>query len=71
MSDKETQQIPSGENFKPYISADQVIPEFTFLSIGLGIILAIVFGVANAYLGLRVGMTVSATIPASVISWVY
>ncbi len=68
MSDKETQQIPSGENFKPYISADQVIPEFTFLSIGLGIILAIVFGVANAYLGLRVGMTVSATIPASVIS---
>jgi len=68
MSDKETRQIPSGENFKPYIPADQVIPEFTFLSIGLGIILAIVFGVANAYLGLRVGMTVSATIPASVIS---
>ncbi|MEQ8169155.1 MAG: oligopeptide transporter, OPT family [Candidatus Eremiobacterota bacterium] len=68
MSDMETQKISEGEHFKPYIPADQVIPEFTFLSIGLGIILAIVFGVANAYLGLRVGMTVSATIPASVIS---
>lgn len=38
------------------------------MAIILGIILAVVFGVANAYLGLRVGMTVSASIPAAVIS---
>ena len=44
------------------------MPEFTVVSIVLGAILAIVFGGANAYLGLRVGMTVSASIPAAVIS---
>lgn len=54
--------------FKPYISADRVMPEFTVTSIILGAILAILFGGANAYLGLRVGMTVSASIPAAVIS---
>ncbi|MCI7321858.1 MAG: oligopeptide transporter, OPT family [Lachnospiraceae bacterium] len=54
--------------FKPYIPADKVLPELTPVSVVLGIILAIVFGAANAYLGLRVGMTVSASIPAAVIS---
>ena len=53
---------------KPYISADKVLPEFTVTSILMGIILAVVFGAANAYLGLKVGMTVSASIPAAVIS---
>ncbi len=56
------------ETFKPFIPADKVLPELTVLSIVLGIILAVVFGAANAYLGLRVGMTVSASIPAAVIS---
>ena len=54
--------------FRPYIPADKVMPEFTAVSIILGAILAVVFGGANAYLGLRVGMTVSASIPAAVIS---
>lgn len=56
------------KEFKPFIPADKVVPEFTLVSLILGIILAIVFGAANAYLGLRVGMTVSASIPAAVIS---
>lgn len=56
------------ENFKPYIPADRITPEFTATSVIMGVILAIVFGAANAYLGLRVGMTVSASIPAAVIS---
>ena len=51
--------------FKPYIPADKVTPEITITSIVMGIILAIIFGAANAYLGLRVGMTVSASIPAA------
>lgn len=55
-------------DFKPYIPADKVSPELTVTSIIMGIILAVVFGAANAYLGLRVGMTVSASIPAAVIS---
>lgn len=56
------------KEFKPFIPADKVVPEFTIVSLILGIILAVVFGAANAYLGLRVGMTVSASIPAAVIS---
>lgn len=57
-----------GDEFKPYIPADKVTPEFTVTSIIIGVLLAIIFGAANAYLGLRVGMTVSASIPAAVIS---
>ena len=56
------------KDFKPYIPAEKITPEFTVTSIIMGIILAVVFGAANAYLGLRVGMTVSASIPAAVIS---
>ncbi len=55
-------------DFKPYIPADKITPEITFTSVITGLVLAIVFGAANAYLGLRVGMTVSASIPAAVIS---
>lgn len=56
------------KEFKPYVSADTVMSEWTVASVVLGILLAILFGAANAYLGLRVGMTVSASIPAAVIS---
>ncbi|QXM05231.1 OPT family oligopeptide transporter [Crassaminicella indica] len=56
------------QEFKPFIPADKILPEFTFVSILLGILLAVVFGAANAYLGLKVGMTISASIPAAVIS---
>ena len=58
----------SDNNFKPYIPAEKSLPEFTATSVILGILLAVLFGGANAYLGLRVGMTVSASIPAAVIS---
>ncbi|MBQ3037562.1 MAG: oligopeptide transporter, OPT family, partial [Clostridia bacterium] len=56
------------QNFKPYIPAEKVTPEITVTSIVVGILLAVIFGAANAYLGLRVGMTVSASIPAAVIA---
>ncbi len=55
-------------NFKPFIPAEKVMPEFTITSVIIGILLALIFSGANAYLGLRVGMTVSASIPAAVIS---
>ena len=54
--------------FKPYIPADKIVPEFTVTSAVIGCLLAIVFGAANAYLGLLVGMTISASIPAAVSS---
>ena len=56
------------KTFKPYIPADKVTPEITVTSIIMGVLLSVIFGAANAYLGLRVGMTVSASIPAAVIS---
>ncbi len=55
-------------DFKPYVPAEKITPEITVTSVVMGIILAVVFGAANAYLGLRVGMTVSASIPAAVIA---
>ncbi|MGN0688076.1 MAG: OPT family oligopeptide transporter [Oscillospiraceae bacterium] len=56
------------QEFKPYVPADKITPEFTVTSCIMGVLLAVVFGAANAYLGLRVGMTVSASIPAAVIA---
>ncbi len=60
--------MQENNQFKPYVAASKITPEFTVTSIVMGIILAVVFGAANAYLGLRVGMTVSASIPAAVIA---
>lgn len=56
------------EDFKPYVPHEKKLPEITVTSVIMGILLAVIFGAANAYLGLRVGMTVSASIPAAVIS---
>ena len=58
----------NNKEFKPYVPAEKVTAEMTVTSVIMGMILAVVFGAANAYLGLRVGMTVSASIPAAVIS---
>ncbi len=54
--------------FKPYVSPEHSMKEISFKAIFLGIIMAIVLGAANAYLGLMVGMTVAATFPAAVIA---
>jgi len=56
------------ESFEPLIKANQTVAEVTWKAIILGIIISVVFGVANAYLGLKFGMTISASIPAAVIS---
>lgn len=53
---------------QPYIPADVSLPEMTFKGVVLGIILAIVLAGSNAYLGLKMGQTISASIPAAVIS---
>lgn len=57
-----------GEAFKPYVAPEKSQPELTVAAVIVGSLLAVVSGAANAYLGLRVGMTVSASIPAAVIS---
>ena len=61
-------KMDNQKSFKPYVPAEKVTPEITVTSVIMGILLAVIFGAANAYLGLRVGMTVSASIPAAVIA---
>jgi putative OPT family oligopeptide transporter len=56
------------QNFKPYVPPETNMKELTFKSLSLGVILAMILGSANAYLGLKAGMTVAATFPAAVIA---
>jgi putative OPT family oligopeptide transporter len=57
----------SDKKFVPYVSADSNLAEFTVKALFIGLILAVVLGAANAYLGLKAGMTIAATYPAAVI----
>ncbi|MCX7637939.1 MAG: OPT/YSL family transporter [Cyclobacteriaceae bacterium] len=60
--------MESGKSFKPYISPEQNIPEFTFKSVITGALFGILFGASTVYLALRAGLTVSASIPIAVIA---
>ncbi|MFZ5519354.1 MAG: OPT family oligopeptide transporter [Candidatus Zhuqueibacterota bacterium] len=54
-------------SYMPYVPADQSMREFTFKALLIGLIMSVVLGAANAYLGLKAGMTIAATYPAAVI----
>lgn len=56
------------QKFKPYVPADSQLSELTFKAIILGVGMAIVLGAANAYLGMKAGLTVAATFPAAVVA---
>jgi putative OPT family oligopeptide transporter len=58
----------SSPDFTPYVPANKTMKELTFKSLFLGVVLAMILGSANAYLGLKAGMTVAATFPAAVIA---
>lgn len=58
----------AGKDYVPFVSAKTVMPKFTLFSVLIGAFLAVLFGAANTYLGLKVGMTVSASIPAAVMA---
>jgi putative OPT family oligopeptide transporter len=53
--------------FVPFVSSETNIAEFTVRALVIGLVLAVVLGAANAYLGLKAGMTIAATYPAAVI----
>ncbi len=57
----------SKPTFKPYVPADTNMKEFTLRALLIGLIMCVVLGAANAYLGLKAGMTIAATYPAAVI----
>lgn len=60
--------LEPGETYQPYVPAQETPAEFTLKAIGLGIVFGIVFGAANAYLGLRAGLTISTSIPVAVMT---
>ena len=54
--------------FTPFVPEETDLPELTFRAVLLGVVMAIVLGAANAYLGMRAGLTVAATFPAAVVA---
>jgi putative OPT family oligopeptide transporter len=62
-----SQSAPPEQGFTPYVSADMSQSEFTVRALILGLLMCVILGAANAYLGLRAGMTIAATYPAAVI----
>jgi len=52
----------------PYVPAESTLPELTMKALVLGVLMAVVLGAANAYLGLKAGLTISATFPAAVVA---
>ncbi|HXV60122.1 MAG TPA: oligopeptide transporter, OPT family, partial [Vicinamibacteria bacterium] len=52
----------------PYVPASSTMPELTFKAVFLGALMAVVLGMANAYLGMKAGLTVAATFPAAVVA---
>ena len=68
LSSQAYRELKPGEEYQPYIPASEAPAEFTLKSIFFGCLIGVVFGAANAYLGLKVGLTVSASIPAAVMA---
>lgn len=64
----EAYEVVPGDEYRPYVPPQQSLTELTIKAVLIGLVLAVVFGAANAYLGLRVGLTVSASIPAAVMA---
>src|SRR5205085_9942874 len=60
--------VPESAEFEPYIPAATNIRELTVLPVIVGTILGMIFGASSLYLVLKVGLTVSASIPVAVIS---
>ena len=60
-------QAEAKPEYRPYVPADMEMSEFTVRAIILGLLMTVILGAANAYLGLKAGMTIAATYPAAVI----
>ena len=56
-----------GRRHRPFVPEDMKMPEFTLRAVLLGLVMCVILGAANAYLGLRAGQTIAATYPAAVI----
>ena len=56
------------EEFRPYVSDDVQMKEFTPKAIGVGVFFGLLFGASTVYLALKAGLTVSASIPIAVLA---
>jgi putative OPT family oligopeptide transporter len=69
MRDSELDSVGESKGeFKPFVPAQTAMAELTFKAVFLGVIMAIVLGAANAYVGMKAGLTVAATFPAAVVA---
>src|SRR5207302_3735078 len=71
MATSTQEELSPGEgaaDFKPYVPDNVTIPEFTWPAVLVGAVLGIIFGASSLYLVLKVGLTVSASIPVAVLS---
>jgi putative OPT family oligopeptide transporter len=59
--------VPTERKFRPYVPETMAMKEFTLRALLIGLIMTAILGSANAYLGLKAGMTIAATYPAAVI----
>lgn len=68
LSQKAYVPVPEGDFYDPFVPANESPAEFTVKAVVLGILFGIIFGAANAYLGLRAGLTISTSIPVAVMT---
>ena len=68
LSQKAYVPVAEGDTYDPFVPASESPAEFTLKAVGLGILFGIIFGAANAYLGLRAGLTISTSIPVAVMT---
>ncbi|MGH9337243.1 MAG: OPT family oligopeptide transporter, partial [Vicinamibacteria bacterium] len=65
---KDSKKTEDGATHKPFVPENMQMTEFTYRAVILGLVMTVILGAANAYLGLRAGVTIAATYPAAVIS---
>ena len=61
------QPVSAGKKHQPFVPVNMEMKEFTLRAVLLGLVMTVILGAANAYLGLRAGITIAATYPAAVI----
>lgn len=68
LPDNAYRELKPGEEYKPVMPADQMVPEVTSWSLFWGLLMAIIFSGAAAYSGLKIGQVIEAAIPISIVA---
>jgi uncharacterized oligopeptide transporter (OPT) family protein len=68
LPDNAYRELKPGEEYIPVMSPDKIYPEVNFRSVSLGLLMAVIFSAAAAYLGLKIGQVFEAAIPIAIIA---